>query len=60
MQISNGRNCRTCSKSTVCKYSDELVEKVEKIIDEVSKMNLPLYINISCQEWADRKESTSR
>lgn len=59
-QTSNGRNCRTCCKVTVCKYSEEVVEKVENLIGEISKMNLPLSVNINCQEWADRKTSTLR
>lgn len=59
-QTSNGRNCRTCSKVTVCKYSEEVVEKVENLIGEISKMKLPLSININCLEWADRKTSTLR
>lgn len=59
-ETNNTKNCRTCNKSTVCKYSDEVVEKVEKMIDEISKMELPLTVNINCKEWADRKTSTLR
>lgn len=59
-QTSNGINCRTCNKATVCKYSEKVVEKVEKLIDEISKMELPLNVNINCREWADRKTSTMR
>lgn len=59
-ETSNGRNCRTCNKSTVCKYVDEVEEKVEKLIDEVSKMKLPLSVNVNCREWTDRKSSTLR
>ena len=59
-ETNNTKNCRTCNKSTVCKYSDKVSENVEKLIDEVSKWNLPLSVNVNCREWADRKTSTLR
>lgn len=59
-ETSNGRNCRNCNKSTVCKYSDDVEKEVGKLIAEVAKMELPLTVNINCREWADKKVSTLR
>lgn len=59
-ETSNTKNCRTCNKSNVCKYSDKVLKQTEKLIDEVSKWDLPLSVNINCREWADRKASTLR
>lgn len=53
-QISN-RNCRTCNKATVCKYSKKVVEEVEKLINEITKMELPLNVSINCKEWGELK-----
>lgn len=59
-ETNNTKNCRTCNKSNVCKYSDRALDQTEKLIDEVSKWELPLSITINCREWADRKTSTLR
>lgn len=59
VETSNGRNCRDCSKSNVCKYQETVVEKIEKLIGEVDKLELPLSININCREFLG-KISTPR
>lgn len=51
VETSNGRNCRNCSKSNVCKHQETVVEEAEKLIRQVEKLNLPLSININCREW---------
>ncbi|MSA02228.1 hypothetical protein GKG47_09275 [Lactonifactor sp. BIOML-A3] len=59
VETSNGRNCRDCSKSNVCKYQETVVEEVEKLISQVDELKLPLSININCREFSGR-ESTIR
>ncbi|WP_099467849.1 hypothetical protein [Konateibacter massiliensis] len=59
VETSNGRNCRNCNKSNVCKYKETVVEEVEKLIVEVANLELPLSININCREFLG-KNSTVR
>lgn len=35
IQTSNGRNCRDCSKVSVCRYQEVVTEEVEKLIEEL-------------------------
>lgn len=46
VETTNGRNCKTCNKANVCKYQADVIEKVEKIIGDVEKLELPLTVNI--------------
>lgn len=59
VETSNGRSCKTCGKSNVCKYQETVVEEVGKIINQVDELKLPLSININCREFSGR-ESTKR
>ena len=54
VETSNGRNCRDCNKSNVCKYQEVVVEEVEKLVVQVKKLELPLSININCKEWTSK------
>lgn len=60
VKTNNGRNCRTCNKTNVCKYQADIVEKVEKIVEDVGKLDLPLTVNINCNEWSSKNTSTIR
>ena len=60
VETSNGRNCRTCNKENVCKYRTDVIEKVEKIIGDVEKLELPLTVNINCKEWSSKNTVTIR
>lgn len=51
VKISNGKNCRTCNKSSVCKYQEVVVEEVEKLMGEIKAKGLPLSVNVNCREW---------
>lgn len=51
VQLSNGRNCRDCSKANVCKYQEVVIEEVERLIEELESKELPLSVNINCNEF---------
>lgn len=51
IETSNGRNCSTCNKSSVCKYQERVVADVEKMIAALEKKEIPLLVNINCREW---------
>ena len=54
VEASNGRNCRDCNKSNVCKYQETVVKEIEKLIGHLKKLELPLSININCKEWTSK------
>lgn len=60
IETSNGRNCKTCNKANVCKYQEDTIEKVGKIISDVEKLELPLTVNINCKEWDSKNTPTLR
>lgn len=60
VKISNGRNCRDCSKANVCKYQEVVVEEVEKLIGEMGKKELPLSVNINCNEFLHKNTGNVR
>lgn len=60
VQISNGRNCRDCGKSSVCKYQEIVVKEVEKLIGELKNKELPLFVNINCNEFLHKGTGTIR
>lgn len=55
LQYSNGKNCRECSKSRVCKYQEVVAEEVERLVGELEKKELPLQVNINCNEFLQRQ-----
>lgn len=55
VQTSNGKNCRDCSKSSVCKYQDVVTEEVERLIEELEEKELPLCVNINCNEFLQKQ-----
>lgn len=55
VKISNGKNCRDCSKSSVCKYQEVVSEEVERLIGELEKKELPLSVNINCNEFLQKQ-----
>lgn len=55
VQTSNGRNCRDCSKANVCKYQEVVIEEVERLIGELDKKELPLSVNINCNEFLQKQ-----
>lgn len=54
-KMNNGRNCRDCSKSNVCKYQEVVTEEVERLIGELEKKELPLSVNINCDEFLQKQ-----
>jgi hypothetical protein len=57
IEISNGRNCKECNKSTVCKYKDTVEAKIEDVkafVEPMEIKKLPLSININCTEFSGR------
>lgn len=59
VETSNGRNCRDCSKTNVCKYRAAVIEEVMELTESVKNLELPLSININCREFLG-KVSTVR
>ena len=57
---SNGKNCTTCNKSSVCKYKDSIEREVKRIIEELEEKELPLSVNINCREWSSNNLSLTR
>lgn len=55
INVSNGKNCRDCSKSSVCKYQEVVSEEVERLIGELEKKELPLSVNINCNEFLQKQ-----
>lgn len=55
INISNGKNCSVCSKSSVCKYREVITEEVERLVGELEKKDLPLSININCNEFLQKQ-----
>lgn len=49
--VSNGKNCASCNKQRVCKYKDDMENKINEIMNNFKDMELPLTININCREW---------
>ena len=60
IETSNGKNCTTCNKSSVCKYKDSIEREVERIIEELEEKELPLSVNINCREWSSNNSSLTR
>lgn len=60
IQTSNGKNCRNCSKSNVCKYQEIVIEEVERLIGELEKKELPLSVNINCNEFYQKNTGNVR
>ena len=60
IEISNGKNCTTCNKSSVCKYKDDIEREVERIVEELEEKELPLSVNINCREWNNKNSSLTR
>lgn len=60
IQTSNGRNCRDCSKSSVCKYQAVVTEEVERLIGELKNKELPLSVNINCNDFLHKNTGTVR
>lgn len=55
VNTSNSKNCRNCSKSSVCKYHEVVTEEVERLVGELEKKELPLSVNINCNEFVQEK-----
>lgn len=55
VKTSNSKNCRDCSKSSVCKYKEVVTEEVERLVCELEKKELPLSVNISCNEFQQKQ-----
>lgn len=51
VNVSKGRDCTTCNKENECKYKESVTEEVTKLLSNIEKLNLPLFLNINCQEW---------
>lgn len=60
VEISNGKNCNNCNKSSVCKYYEDAIQAEEKIISDVEKLELPLIVNFNCKEWSSKNTSAIR
>lgn len=60
VNTSNSKNCRNCSKSSVCKYHEVVTEEVERLVGELEKKELPLSVNISCNEFLQKQTSKLR
>ena len=60
IETSNGKNCKTSNKSSVCKYKDSIEREVERIIEELEGKELPLSVNINCREWSSNNLSLTR
>ena len=60
IETSNGKNCKTCNKSSVCKYKDSIEREVKRIIEELEEKELPLSVNINCREWSSNNLSLTR
>lgn len=51
----SNKNCRVCSKSSVCKYQEVVTEEVERLVGELEKKELPLSVNINCNEFLQKQ-----
>lgn len=60
VETSNGKNCTTCNKSTVCKYKENVKREVERIVEELEEKELPLLVNINCREWSGKNSGLVR
>jgi len=60
IQISNNNNCRNYNKTNVCKYQENVIKEIEKIISDVDKLELPLLVNINCTEYSGKGLSVIR
>lgn len=60
VKTSNGKNCRNCSKSSVCKYREVVSEEVERLVRELEKKELPLSVNINCNEFLHKNSGNVR
>lgn len=55
VQTSNSKRCQDCSKSSVCKYQEVVTEEVERLVGELEKKELPLSVNINCNEFLQKQ-----
>lgn len=60
VKTSNSKNCRNCSKSSVCKYQEFVIEEVERLVGELEKKELPLSVNINCNEYMQKQTVGAR
>lgn len=60
VQTSNSKNCSDCSKANVCKYQELVAQEVEKLIGELEKKELPLSVNINCNEFLHKNTGSVR
>lgn len=52
VEISNGRNCKTCNKENVCKYCENMILEVNILTEMLNEKTLPLSVNMNCREWS--------
>ncbi len=57
-EINNTKNCKNCNKSNVCKYQEKAIQEIDNLTNTLTKMELPLAINVNCREWAERQLKT--
>lgn len=60
VNVSNGRNCSTCNKKNVCKYKESVIEEVERLLSSIESLQMPLSLNINCQEWSSNNTGIVR
>lgn len=56
----NRINCKECNKANVCKYRGVVTEEVETLIRELEKKELPLSVNINCNEFLHKNVGNVR
>lgn len=55
----NIKKCVNCNNKLICKYEDEVVNKVSEIENEMKTTYLPMKIDISCKYYIPEiKEET--
>lgn len=60
MQVVTNKSCDTCNKSAVCKYRDDVVKRIDNIVDNTQFIGLPLVATISCNEYMSKNVSLHR
>lgn len=60
VEISNGKSCGACNKSSVCRYKEGVMDETEQLIETVKRIDLPLSININCKEYDNKISSAPR
>lgn len=55
VKTSNSKNCKECTKSSVCKYQEVVIKEVERLVGELEKKELPLSVNINCNEFLQKQ-----